>query len=183
MSYFDIILGFLIGGYFIALGVGVKGLKPEPVRGNKLLIVFGLVFIAGNIGITMLQRKMAAHKVTAQEFVDQERKTLNLPIQMDAVMRLETVSALAADKVAYNFSLQTATAADFDKNVNDQRTYYKAPCKMKRIGDLLAMGVTVQINYAAPSKLNLPDAQIILTPKDCGYLTPEDAAKIDTTRQ
>jgi len=168
VSWFDFTLGLLVGGYFIALGLGFRNLQPAAVRGNKLIALFGCVILLINIGITLAERKWVDVPLTPQEFVTQENQRFHPPIQIDAALRLETLTA-TADRVIYDFTLVAVTQEEYEKRMAEQQAYYKPACTMPKLSTLLRAGITVQVNYRALTDLNHPETQIILKPSDCGY--------------
>ncbi len=177
MGISDIILGLVVGGYFIALGLGVKGVLPDNLRGNKFMLIFGALIIAGNFLISTLEKKVISQAMSPQAWVERARKQYNLPVQMDPLLRLETIAA-TNDRIVFNISASADTLDVFQKKIAEQRDYMqKNGCHMKISGEILRSGITVQMNYSAPYRLGGQEEQIILTPRDCGFMTPEEAAQ------
>lgn len=176
MGLSDIVLGFAVGAYFIGLGLGIKGLLPDNLRGNKLLLGFGIVIVVVNIIIAYANKKTAEHRVTPQEIVARVSNKISLPLQMDAMLRLETLVA-GSDRVHYNFSVAAESLEAFQRKIADQRDFMKKNgCQMKDSQFLLQSGFGLQMNFSPPMKLGAQDEKIIIMPKDCGYMTPQEAA-------
>lgn len=176
MAINDVILGLMVGGYFIALGLGIKGVQPENLRGNKWLLGFGVAIIIGNFLLAYFDGKVVDAKVTPQQVVDGIKTKLTLPLQIDAVLRLESVSA-GTDRVLYNFSIAAESVEAYEKKTAELREFLlKKGCQQPDGIALLKSGYAVQMNYAAPAALGISDAQAVLFPKDCGYVSPEQVA-------
>lgn len=176
MAINDVILGLMVGGYFIALGMGVKGIQPENLRGNKWLLGFGIVIIIGNFVLAYFDSKMKDTRVTPQQLVDGIKAKLTLPLQIDAMLRLESVNA-GTDRVLYNFSIAADTAEAYEKKTVELRDFLlKKGCQQPDGIALLKSGYAVQMNYSAPEKLGIAQTELVLQPKDCGYMTPQQAA-------
>lgn len=169
MGLNDIILGLAVGLYFIGLGIGIKGMLPDNLRGNKMLLGFGVLIIAGNIVIAYFNNKAVQHRVTPQEIVARVTNKINLPLQMDAVLRLETLVA-GADRVHYNFSVMAESASAFQQKISEQRDFMKKNgCTMKDSQLLFSSGYGLQMNFSAPVKLGGMEEKIVIMPKDCGF--------------
>lgn len=176
MGISDIILGLVVGGYFIALGLGVKGVLPDNLRGNKFILVFGVLIIAGNFIISIVEKKVMSRALTPQAWVESAKKQYNLPVQMDAMLRIETITA-ANDRIVFNISAAADTLEAFQKKIAEQRDYMqKNGCHMKISGEILRSGITVQMNYTAPTRLGGQEERIVLTPKDCGFSDQQSSA-------
>lgn len=169
MGLNDIILGLAVGLYFIGLGAGIKGMLPDNLRGNKLLLGFGVLIILGNVAIAFANKKVADHRVTPQEIVASVSNRINLPLQMDAMLRLETLVA-GADRVHYNFSVAADSLPAFQQKIADQRDFMKKNgCTMKDSQLLFRSGFGLQMNFSAPMKIGGMEEKIVIMPKDCGF--------------
>ncbi len=170
MTINDVILGLIVGGYFIALGLGIKGIQPENLRGNKWLFGFGVIIIIGNFVLTYFDGKGQAVRVTPQQVVDGIKAKLTFPLLIDSLLRLESVGA-EPDRVIYNFSITADSIETYEKKVAELREFLlKKGCQQPDGIALLKSGYAVQMNYRAPTGLGIQDAQAVLLPKDCGFV-------------
>ena len=169
MSWFDIMLGFMVGGYFTALGLGIRGMKPVAAQGNKMVLAMGIFILIANLVITMVERQVTGVPVTPQQIVESFKKRLVLPVQMDAQTRLETIEA-ADDRVVYNFSISAADKAAYDAKVAEMRGYMSANgCTMQDSKLLMQAGLSMELRYHAPMKLGGEAVSLLLRPEDCGH--------------
>lgn len=172
MPWTDIMLGTLVGGYFLLLGLGAK-LEPKAARGNKWIAGFGVLILAGNFLLTMVEFKATQHHVTGNDMVAALKKRLNLPLQIDAITRLENVKAVE-DRVIYQFVVMADDAAAFERKAAEMRSYMqKNGCTMQDNIIMFKSGLTMRMEYIPPMKLDLPEEHFTLTPADCGYKNSE----------
>lgn len=176
-NIFDMLIGYMVGGYFIALGLGVKGMIPDQLRGKKIFLVAGIAVCALNFAFSMYENSVKRAKLSPQMMVASIRERLTLPVQMDPLMRLETVAA-DETSVIYNFSIKADSVEAYHKKIAEVRDYMTTKgCSMKDSKFLLEAGITMQMNYAAPVQLGISDTQIVMKPRDCGFASVEPAAK------
>lgn len=165
---FDIIVGVLVGGYFVALGLGAK-VQPEKLRGNKVFVVFGLLFMMGGPALLVLQKNFSDIPLgmTSQQIVDKIKSEMQLPATLDAKTRLDAVEA-GDGRVIFRYTLEAASMAEFKEMVEKLRVYMKKEgCSTTSNKKMLVSGIALEFHYAM---LSGPGAEpIVLTPKGCGY--------------
>ncbi len=182
-NIFDMLIGYMVGGYFIALGIGIKGMIPDQLRGKKVFLVVGIAVCALNFAFSLYEGRHRPAKLTPQMVVSGLRDRLSLPVQMDPFMRLETVSADEGN-IIYNFSISVTTAEAYNKKIAEVREFMGSKgCTMKDSKFLLEAGINMQLNYAAPVQLGLSDTQIIIKPKDCGYAVADTTAQAEARNE
>jgi preprotein translocase subunit SecF len=178
MQWSDLVLGTLVGAYFIALGLGMK-LEPKGVRGHKGVALFGLAVILGNAGITWAEQHWRAPPLTAPDIAAAITKRLHLPVQIDPLTRLETVTAVER-RIVYQFMIITDEAAVFRGKVANFTSYMQQNgCTMPDNVALLKAGFSIEMIYSAPAKLAVPDAHYSVSAAPaiselCALLSPMD---------
>ena len=176
-NIFDMLIGYMVGGYFIALGIGVKGMIPDQLRGKKIFLFAGIAVCALNFAFSLYEGSVKPAKLSPQMMVASIRERLTLPVQMDPLMRLETVEA-DTTSVIYNFSIKADSVEAYNKKIAEVREYMSSKgCTMKDSKFLLEAGINMQMNYAAPVQFGINDTKIIMMPKDCGFASAEVAAQ------
>ncbi|MEJ0063169.1 MAG: hypothetical protein WDO70_08195 [Alphaproteobacteria bacterium] len=166
---FDAIIGLVVGGYFVALGLGAKFVRPAALRGKKAFIILGALIMLGGVSIVVLEQQVPPPAPTPQQVAEGIRQMIPLPKQLDTTTRLDTVEA-DEGKIVYRFSITATDPDDFARQAATvRRRMEQIGCHYDNNRNLLQAGIGLEMIYTMLGRAEIEPVKIELTPKECGY--------------
>lgn len=167
--WFDMFVGVMVGGYFVALGFGAK-VQPEALRGKKAFAGFGVFIMLGGVAMLFVEKipENIPLGMTASQVVDAIKKQAQFPVMIDTTTRLDAVEA-GENRVIYRYTLGAANSLlEFKTMVENMRAATKKDgCAISSNKRMLISGIAIENHYAMLSGATTDP--IIITPQDCGY--------------
>lgn len=166
--WFDMFVGVMVGGYFVALGLGAK-VQPEALRGKKAFAGFGVFIMLCGFAMLFVEKNLdnIPLGMTAQQVVDAIKKQAQFPVTIDPMMRLDAVEA-GENRVIYRYTLGSSSLLEFKDTVDKMRGEAKKDgCTLSSNKRMLISGIAIENHYAM---LSGPTTEpIVISPQACGY--------------
>ncbi|MGB4101322.1 MAG: hypothetical protein WBK91_05400 [Alphaproteobacteria bacterium] len=167
-NWFDMIVGIMVGGYFVALGLGFK-VRPEALRGKKIFVALGLAIMIGGIALLALRSNLQSIPLgmTPKEIVAKVKAEMQIPMVIDHMTRLDALEA-GDGRVIFFYTVTASSMEQFKSLIEKAQDFLKKDgCHTVSNKQMLMAGIALEYRYTLH---NGPMAEPIeLTPKECGY--------------
>jgi len=152
----------LIGLYLLALGSGVKFLKPAFMRGSFWCLLLSVIILLW--GGTSLKLATIAPKYPAQILSERLRNEMHTPVQLDQNTRIDDVTSYE-NNVIYNMTLLSGTE-DAKAMASSMRTELRqSACENTQYKDILKYASSIQLVFRDNAGTTLDS--LTITPQDC----------------